>query len=131
MEFALMNDKSTKYRLVRLCFKLNNDIIYDSNIYNIVSENNEILGYISKYKVPTFESCYLDIYIRDEYRNNGLGSTALNKFINEHISEKYKEVLIINYDEDKARFLERNGFEFVEENLNKNLYLRRTKYKEV
>lgn len=131
MEFTLLNNNSAKHKLVRVYFRLENDIIYDSDIYNIVLEKNKIIGYISKYKVPTFESCYLDIYIRDEYRNNGLGSTALNKFINDHISEKYKEVLIINYDEDKARFLERNGFEFVEENLNKNLYLRRTKYKEV
>lgn len=131
MEFTLLNNNSAKHKLVRVYFRLENDIIYDSDIYNIISENNEILGYISKYKVPTFESCYLDIYIRDKYRNNGFGSKALNKFISDHISEKYKEVLIINYDEDKARFLERNGFEFVEENLNKNLYLRRTKYKEV
>lgn len=131
MEFTLLNNNSAKHKLVRVYFRLENDIIYDSDIYNIVLEKNKIIGYISKYKVPTFESCYLDIYIRIDYRNSGLGTEALNKFIDEYISDKYKEALIINYDKDKARFLERNGFKFVEENLNKNLYLRETKYKEV
>lgn len=123
MEFRLETNKHiSKYRVLMLLFRNDNQIDYDYDIYSILI-NNKVIGYITKYKVPANKSCYIDIFIFSEYRNRGYGSRSLSLFIDK-ISCNYDEIYIRSNQTDKTRFLLRNKFELVRENLNKNLYLR-------
>lgn len=99
-----------------------NNIYYDYNIYSILI-NNTITGYIIRYKVPANKSCYLDIFMLPDYRNRGYGTMSLSLFIDNFLSN-YNEIYIRSNQIDKNRFLINNNFKFVEENLNKNLYLK-------
>lgn len=123
VEFRLERETNRpKYRVLKILFKQYNNLEYDSDIYSILIKH-KVIGYVSKYKVPASKSCYIDIFIFSEYRNRGYGSNSLSSFIDNFLSE-YDEIYIRSNQPDKNRFLLENEFEFVKENLNKNLYLR-------
>ena len=121
VEFRLESDINTYSELMSMITKDNN-IKYDYNAYSIII-NNRIIGYIIRYKVPANKSCYLDIFILSDYRNRGYGTMSLSLFIDNFLSN-YNEIYIRSNQIDKNRFLINNNFKFVEENLNKNLYLK-------
>lgn len=102
------------------------DITYDSDFYQIILKDNEIsnlIGYITKHKVPANKSCYIDIFILPEYRNRGFGSESLNLFIDNYLT-MYSELYIRSKDKYKSEFLKKNDFKFIEENLYKDLFVK-------
>lgn len=119
--FRLEKGKKPICTLRKILFKYSNEIEYDSDIYSILLDYNKVIGYISKYKVPIDKSCYIDIFIFSEYRNKGYGSTSLTIFIDNFLSD-YNEIYIRSNQPDKNRFLLKNKFVLLEDNLNKNLY---------
>lgn len=111
--------------VTRILYEKGN-ITYDSDFYQIILKDNEItnlVGYITKYKVPANKSCYIDIFILSEYRNRGLGTESLNLFIRKYLTT-YKEIYIKSKDKYKTEFLKKNDFIFIEENLYKDLFVK-------
>lgn len=126
IEFVkIEKDNITINNVARILYEKRN-ITYDSDFYQIILKDNEItnlIGYITKYKVPANKSCYIDIFILSEYRNRGLGTESLNLFIRKYLT-MYKEIYIKSKDKYKSEFLKKNDFIFIEENLYKDLFVK-------
>lgn len=105
---------------------IKNNITYDYDIYEIIKKDTiseKSIGYITKYKVPIIDSCYIDLMILPEYRGQGFGSMSLDLFIEKYLNN-YKQVYIKSKDNSKTIFLTKNNFRFVKENLYKDLFVR-------
>lgn len=91
--------------------------------YDFYEIKNDIflVGYIIKYNIPTKYTEYIDIYICNNFRNSGIGSKALNYYIDK-ISTK-DIIAIITTNENKIRFLNRNNFKFNDVYIYKNMYI--------
>ena len=105
---------------------IRNNITYDYDLYEIVLKDKILeksIGYITKYKVPVVDSCYIDLMILPEYRGQGLGSVSLDLFIENYL-KNYKQVYIKSKENSKTIFLTKNNFRFIKENLYKDLFVR-------
>lgn len=105
---------------------IRNNITYDYELYEIILKDTILeksIGYITKYKVPLTDSCYIDLMILPEYRGQGLGSVSLELFIENYL-KNYKQVYIKSKENSKTIFLIKNNFRFIKENLYKDLFVR-------
>lgn len=128
MGITFKKEESLKQNLSDLIniISIKNNITYDYDLYEIILKDNFLeksIGYITKYKVPVIDSCYIDLMILPEYRNQGLGSVSLDLFIENYLSN-YKQVYIKSKENTKTIFLIKNEFKFVKENLYKDLFVR-------
>lgn len=98
----------------------NDKMSYGYDFFEIRDERY-LVGYIIKYLIPTATNTeYIDIYITTNFRSKGIGSKALQYYIN-NIAKK-DMIAIKSTKENKIRFLEKNGFEHDEVYIYKNLY---------
>lgn len=128
MGITFKKEESLKQSLSDLVkiISIKNNITYDYDLYEIILKDNFLeksIGYISKYKVPIIDSCYIDLMILPEYRNQGLGSVSLDLFIENYL-KNYKQVYIKSKDNPKTIFLLKNNFRFIKENLYRDLFVR-------
>lgn len=128
MGIIFKKEESTRIILDDLLkiISVQNSMTYDYDLYEIILKDKFLeksIGYITKYKVPVIDSCYIDLIILPEYRGQGLGSVSLDLFIENHL-KNYKQVYIKSKENSKTIFLTKNKFEFVKENLYKDLFVR-------
>lgn len=128
MGITFKKEESLKQSLSDLIkiISIKNNITYDYDLYEIILTDKFLeksIGYISKYKVPIIDSCYIDLMILPEYRNQGLGSVSLDLFIENYL-KNYKQVYIKSKDNPKTIFLLKNNFRFIKENLYRDLFVR-------
>ena len=120
---AKLNNSSLKHIVQNnFYFANHNDTLsYDYDFFEI-KDKNYILGYIIKYIVLLDNSNteYIDIYILTNFRSKGIGSKALEYYIN-NISKK-DTIAIKTSKEDKIRFLLKNNFKHDDVYIYKNLY---------
>lgn len=128
MGIIFKKEESSKPKLGDLVkiISIKNNITYDYDLYQIVLKDKILeksIGYITKYKVPVIDSCYIDLMILPEYRGQGFGSVSLDLFIENYL-KNYKQVYIKSKENPKTIFLTKNKFKFVRENLYKDLFVR-------
>lgn len=128
MGITFKKEDSSKPKLGDLVkiISIKNNITYDYDLYQIVLKDKILeksIGYITKYKVPVIDSCYIDLMILPEYRGQGFGSVSLDLFIENYL-KNYKQVYIKSKENPKTIFLTKNKFKFVRENLYKDLFVR-------
>lgn len=128
MGITFKKEESSKPKLGDLVkiISIKNNITYDYDLYQIVLKDKILeksIGYITKYKVPVIDSCYIDLMILPEYRGQGFGSVSLDLFIENYL-KNYKQVYIKSKENPKTIFLTKNKFKFVRENLYKDLFVR-------
>ena len=128
MGITFKKEESSKPKLGDLVkiISIKNNITYDYDLYQIVLKDKILeksIGYITKYKVPVIDSCYIDLMILPEYRGQGFGSVSLDLFIENYL-KNYKQVYIKSKENPKTLFLTKNQFKFVRENLYKDLFVR-------
>lgn len=99
-------------------FRKDNKIYYDYKLYKIYDKDNYI-GSLIEYDIPIKNCLYFDIHIFADKRRQGFGSKILNIYKEKN---KNKDLFIRSNQESKNNFLKKNGFNIVQDNLNKNLY---------
>lgn len=91
----------------------------DYSIFQIIYKNEEI-GFIIEFDEGyKTDFSYIDIFILPEYRNMGIGTDAMKKFID--FTNK-KRLYIKTENKKSMRWMNKIGFRYVEENLYKNLF---------
>lgn len=118
IENKKVNDSELKYIVSNNAYM--NRISYDYEFYE-VKYDGCLVGYIIRHNILACKNTeYVDICIRGNYRNKGIGSKALKHFVDNFCT---KEVIaVFSNNKDKSRFLMRNGFEFDDIYIYKNLY---------
>lgn len=79
----------------------------ENNIYYCISFNKRIFGYII-FNIKEFVELEY-IYIKNEYRNSGIGSKLLNFSLYDMINLGYKKIIVKKY-ENYEEFFEKNNF---------------------
>lgn len=91
----------------------------DYSLFQIVYKNENI-GFIIEFDEGyKTDFSYIDIFILPEYRNLGIGTEAMRKYIK--FTDK-KRLYIKSNNEQSIRWMNRIGFKYITENLYKNLY---------
>ena len=81
----------------------------DYSLFQIVYKNENI-GFIIEFDEGyKTDFSYIDIFILPEYRNLGIGTEAMRKYIKSN-------------NQHSIRWMNRIGFKYITENLYKNLY---------
>lgn len=102
------------YKIIELGKKLNpkfnREFIGNLEKVLVYEENNEIIGFIeflSLYEVVEI----INIIVKEEYRNKGIGTKLLNSSINKDTKEIILEVRDNN--EEGLKFYQDNGFKII------------------
>lgn len=102
------------YKIIELGKKLNpkfnREFIGNLEKVLVYEENNEIIGfieYLSLYEVVEI----INIIVKEEYRNKGIGTKLLNSSINKDTKEIILEVRDNN--EEGLKFYQDNGFKII------------------
>lgn len=102
------------YKIIELGKKLNSkfnrEFIGNLEKVLVYEENNEIIGFIeflSLYEVVEI----INIIVKEEYRNKGIGTKLLNSSINKDTKEIILEVRDNN--EEGLKFYQDNGFKII------------------
>ena len=113
-----VNDSELKYVVNNDVYM--NRISYDYDFYEVLYDGC-LVGYIIRHNILACKNTeYVDICIRSNYRNRGIGSKALKYFLDNYCSKN--TIAIFSSNEDKTRFLLENGFKFDDVYIYKNLY---------
>lgn len=93
---------------------------YDYEFYEIKYDGC-LVGYAIRHNILACRNTeYIDICIISNYRNKGIGSIALKHFLDKYCTKD--TIAIFSNNKDKSRFLIKNGFEFDDVYIYKNLY---------
>ena len=112
-EYKILDDEFNKYAK-------NNNIICNFKPFSYVAkENDEIIGIITGHSYYK-EVVINDLIIKEEYRNNHLGTKLINTVIEGFTGKGFENINLTTYGFQAPEFYKKCGFkvDFIRENIN-------------
>ena len=95
----------------------------NGNFWIAINNDNEVIGTIALKNLGNERACLKSLYVKKEYRNNGIAKALFDKLMEFTILNNYKKIELDTYDAFKnaIRFYQKNKF-FVKQHI-KNKYI--------
>ncbi len=84
----------------------------NGNFWIAINNDNDVIGTIALKNLESGKACLKSLYVKKEYRKNGIAKALFNKLMEFTILNNYKKIELDTYDdfEHAIRFYQKNDF---------------------